>query len=175
LTYAPLGRILIINGKATSPAKNNRINTMFTLQETLIINQAKDIIAAQLVTGTAFTSPSAVKDFCLFELGFLQHEVFAVIFLNQRHQMIAFDQMFRGTIDGASVYPREVAKAALAHNAAAVIFTHNHPSGVADPSQSDERITSRLVDALGLFDIRVLDHIIVGKDTAVSFADRGLL
>jgi len=148
---------------------------MFSLQETLIINQAKSIIADKLISGNAFTSPDAVKDFCLLEIGHLEHEVFAVMFLNQRHQMIAFTEMFRGTIDGASVYPREVAKAALAQNAAAVIFSHNHPSGVTEPSMADERITRRLIDALGLFDIRVLDHIVVGKNAATSFAERGLL
>lgn len=148
---------------------------MFSLQETLIINQAKSIIADKLITGNAFTDPSAVKDFCILEIGHIEHEVFAVMFLNQRHQMIAFTEMFRGTIDGASVYPREVAKSALAQNAAAVIFSHNHPSGVTEPSMADERITRRLVDALGLFDIRVLDHIVVGQNAATSFAERGLL
>jgi len=148
---------------------------MFTLQETLIINQAKSILATKLLNTPSFTDPSDVKTFCQLEIGHLEHEVFAALFLNQRHQMIAFVEMFTGTIDGASVYPREVAKAALAHNAAAVIFTHNHPSGTVTPSSADERITTRLVDALSLFDIRVLDHIIVGvKDTA-SFAEQGLL
>ena len=102
------------------------------------------------------------------------HEIFAVLFLDQRHRVIKFEEMFQGTIDGANVYPREVVKKALHHNAAAVILAHNHPSGVAEPSQSDERITQRLKDALALVDIRVLDHFVIGDDI-VSFAERGLL
>jgi len=148
---------------------------MFSLKDQSIINQAKSILLTELLTTPAFTDPATVKDFCQLEIGHLEHEVFAVMFLNQRHQMIAFSEMFTGTIDGASVYPREVAKAALANNAAAVIFSHNHPSGTTEPSTSDERITSRLVNALDLFDIRVLDHIVVGKGDATSFAERGLL
>ena len=96
------------------------------------------------------------------------------MFLDNRHRVISFDRMFNGTIDGASVYPREVVRAAINHNAAAVIFAHNHPSGVAEPSRADEQITRRLKDALALIDVRVLDHMIVG-DEVVSFAERGLI
>jgi DNA repair protein RadC len=101
--------------------------------------------------------------------------VFACLFLDQRHRVIAFEELFRGSIDGASVHPREVVRRCLAHNAAAVIVAHNHPSGVAEPSQSDHRITERLRDALGLVDIRLLDHIIVGDADCVSFSERGWL
>jgi len=104
-----------------------------------------------------------------------EREVFAVMFLDNRHRLLAYEELFFGTIDGASVHPREVVKAALAHNAAAVILSHNHPSGVAEPSQADQRITQRLKDALGLVDVRVLDHLIVGEGEPVSFAERGLL
>jgi DNA repair protein RadC len=107
-------------------------------------------------------------------LGPLEHEVFACLFLDNRHRVIEYQELFRGTIDGASVHPREVVREAMRTNAAAVIFAHNHPSGVAEPSQSDLRITQRLKDALALVDVRVLDHFIVGSGI-VSFAERGLL
>jgi len=121
------------------------------------------------------TSPNDTKDFLVAQLRAYQHEVFACLFLDNRHQIISFDEMFKGTIDGASVYPREVVKHALARNAAAVIFAHNHPSGVAEPSLADKNITQRLQEALKLVDIRVLDHFIIGDNTAVSFAELGLL
>lgn len=105
----------------------------------------------------------------------LEHEVFSVMLLDNRNRLIAYETMFRGTIDGASVYPREAVKQALAVNAAAVILTHNHPSGIAEASQADIHITERLTKALALVDIRVLDHIIVAGTTNVSFAERGLI
>ena len=105
----------------------------------------------------------------------LDHEVFCCLYLDNRHRVLRFDQLFRGTIDGTSVYPREVVKEALAVNAAAVILAHNHPSGVAEPSQADERITKRLKSALELVDIRLLDHLIIGDGEATSLASRGLL
>ena len=148
---------------------------MYTLQESVVIYQAKEILRTKLESTNAFTSPQPVKDFCQLSIGNLEYEVFGVLFLNQRHQLIDFVEMFRGTIDGASVHPREVAKEALYKNAAAVIFTHNHPSGVTEPSSADEHITKRLVDALNLLDIRVLDHIVVGSNDCVSFAETGLL
>jgi DNA repair protein RadC len=114
-------------------------------------------------------------DFLTLRLGSLDHEVFAVIFLDQRHRVIDYQVMFRGDLDGASVHPRQVVNEALKQNAAAVIFAHPHPSGIAEPSHADEVITRRLKDALGLVDIRVLDHIIIGGGTTVSLADRGLL
>ena len=101
--------------------------------------------------------------------------MFAALFLDNRHRVIRYEELFRGTIDGASVHPREVVKAALKLNAAALIFAHNHPSGVAEPSHADERLTRRLRDALGLVDIRVLDHVVIGDQQMVSFAERGLL
>ncbi|NOX42705.1 MAG: hypothetical protein GXP19_03095, partial [Gammaproteobacteria bacterium] len=104
-----------------------------------------------------------------------EHEVFGCLYLDNRHSVIRFEALFRGTIDGASVHTREVVKQALKYNAAAVIFTHNHPSGIAEPSSADEALTRRLIDALKLVDIRVLDHIIVGNGCSFSFAERGLL
>lgn len=123
--------------------------------------------------GSAFTTPRATEHFLKARLSHLEHEVFCVMFLDNRHFLIAFEQMFRGTIDGTSVYPREVVKDALRHNAAAVILAHNHPSGDPNPSESDERITSRIKTALELVDIRLLDHIVVGKDKCISLAERG--
>jgi len=125
--------------------------------------------------GTAIKSPSETEDFLKARLGDLEHESFCVIYLDNRHRVIQFSELFRGTIDGTSVYPREVVKESLKNNAAAIILAHNHPSGVSEPSQADERITKRLKAALELVDIRVLDHIIVGQGTATSFAARGLL
>ena len=125
--------------------------------------------------GPALESPEATRRFLLVELRDLRHEVFACLFLDNRHRVLAFDILFRGTIDGASVHPREVVTEALRRNAAAVILTHNHPSGVAEPSDADRRITLRLRDTLALLDIRVLDHLIVGDGSCVSFAERGLL
>jgi DNA repair protein RadC len=119
-------------------------------------------------------SPPVAKAFLIDQLQHNEEEHFCVLFLDTRMRLIAFDKMFRGTVDGSSVHPREVVKAALAHNAAAVIFAHNHPSGVASPSTADELITARLRDALSLVDVRVLDHFIIG-DRCYSFAEAGLL
>jgi DNA repair protein RadC len=123
---------------------------------------------------TAFTSPDQSKQFVRCKLQQLEHEVFSVLFLDNQNYLIEYTEMFRGTIDSASVYPREVAKAALELNAAAVIFAHNHPSGISVPSSADRNITNKLKSALELFDIRVLDHIIIG-DTTYSFAESGLI
>ena len=131
--------------------------------------------AAELATGPALESPTATQAFLIAQLRDRPYEVFCCLHLDNRHRLIAFEELFRGTIDGASVHPREVVKQALARNAAAVILAHNHPSGVAEPSQADELITYRLRDALALVDIRVLDHLIVGDNRCVSFAERGLL
>jgi DNA repair protein RadC len=128
-----------------------------------------------LRTGPLLESPAATHAYLIATLRDAPHELFCCLHLDTRHRMIACDELFRGTIDGASVHPREVVKQALARNAAAVIFAHNHPSGVAEPSQADEFITRRLRDALQLIDIRVLDHLIVAGNQCVSFAERGLL
>jgi DNA repair protein RadC len=125
--------------------------------------------------GSALANPRATRDFLRVRLRDLPHEVFCCVFLDNRHRVIAFEELFRGTIDGASVHPREVVKQALARNAAAVILAHNHPSGLAEPSQADELITRRLKEALALVDIRVLDHLVIGDGVCESFAERGLL
>ena len=121
------------------------------------------------------TMPQYVKDYCRLQIGHLEHEVFGVLYLDNQHHLIHFEPLFRGTIDGASVYPREVVKQVLNWNSAAVIFCHNHPSGVTEPSAADKRITSRLIEALRLIDVRVLDHIIVSNVGDFSFAEQGLL
>lgn len=126
-------------------------------------------------TGPALLNPQATRDYLRARLRDLPHEVFGCLYLDNRHRVIAFEELFRGTLDGANVYPREVVKHALAHNAAALILVHNHPSGVAEPSQADEMITRRLKDALNLVEIRVLDHLIVGDTRCESLAERGLL
>jgi DNA repair protein RadC len=124
--------------------------------------------------GDVLCNPDETRRYLLTQLQSYPQEVFACLFLDNRNRIISFDKMFYGTIDGASVYPREVVRLALKRNSAAVIFAHNHPSGVAEPSRADEQITKRLKEALALVDIRVLDHIVIG-DEAVSFAERGLL
>jgi DNA repair protein RadC len=125
--------------------------------------------------GAALNSPGTVRDYLALQLGREQREVFCAIWLDAQHRVIAFEQLFRGTLTQTNVYPREVVKAALARNAAAVIFAHNHPSGVAQPSQSDELLTRNLTEALALIEVKVLDHFIVAGASAISFAERGLL
>lgn len=140
-----------------------------------VLEMARRHLSATMADGDLLTSPQLVRDYLRAQLRHRQHEVFAVLFLDSQHRLLAYDELFRGTIDGASVYPREVVKQALARNAAAVILAHNHPSGIAEPSQADQRITQRLIAALNLIDVRVLDHMVVGDSAVVSFAERGLL
>ncbi len=128
-----------------------------------------------LPVGETIKSPSDTEAFLQAKMRHLGHELFCCLYLDNRHRVLLFDEMFRGTIDGTSVYPREVVKEALRINAAAVILAHNHPSGVAEPSQADERITKRLKSALELVDIRLLDHLIIGDGRATSLAARGLI
>ena len=125
--------------------------------------------------GPALGAPAAVRDYLRLSLGSRPQEVFVALFLDAQHRVLRIEELFRGTLTQTSVYPREVVKAALSANAAAVIFAHNHPSGVAQPSSADELLTRRLTDALALVDVRVLDHFVVAADHALSFAERGLL
>ena len=125
--------------------------------------------------GDLLTSPDLVRNYLSAQLRHQPREVFAVLFLDNQHRLIGYDEIFYGTIDGAAVYPREVVKKALARNASAAILAHNHPSGIAEPSQADQRITQRLQDALSLVDVRVIDHMVVGDKEVISFAERGLL
>jgi DNA repair protein RadC len=143
------------------------------LQATL--EMARRHLGEALQRGEPLASPEATREYLRARLRDCPYEIFAALYLDNRHRVIVFEELFRGTIDGASVHPREVVRAALGHNAAALIFAHNHPSGVAEPSDADRRLTQRLKDALGLVDIRVLDHFVVGDGEVTSFAERGWL
>jgi DNA repair protein RadC len=136
---------------------------------------ARRQLSETLRSGPSLASPRATRDFLSSQIRDLEHEVFCCLYLDKRHRLIQYQELFRGTIDGASVHPREIVKLALQRNAAAVIIAHNHPSGVAEPSQADELITQRVKEALSLVDIRLLDHIIVGDGASVSLAERGLI
>ncbi len=140
-----------------------------------VVSGARRKLRAKFRKGKAIRSPQDTEAFLIAELSNEPHEIFAILHLDNRHRIIKFDRMFRGTIDGTSVYPREVVKRALELNSAALILAHCHPSGVAEPSQADERITRRLKAALELVDIRILDHLIAAGDTVVSMASRGLI
>ena len=139
------------------------------------VELARRLLREEITHGSALTSPEAVRDFLRLTLASLPHEAFVVLFLDSQHRLLAAEELFRGTLAQTSVYPREIVKAALAHNAAAVIFAHNHPSGVAEPSRADELLTQALKQALALVDIRTLDHFVVAGHRVVSFAERGLL
>lgn len=144
------------------------------LTDNQILDAAAEILACKYVRKDAFTSSQATKDFLRFKLGNKEHEVFAIMLLDNQHQMIDFIELFRGTIDASAVYPREVVKLVLQENAAAVILAHNHPSGLNQPSIADKNITQRLQKSLSLIDVRILDHIIIGDGT-YSFAENELL
>ena len=133
------------------------------------------ILDARMRAAPTLASPEAVRDYLRLSLHDRAHEVFVCVFLDSQHRVIACDELFRGTLAQTSVYPREVVKAALAHNAAAVIFAHNHPSGIAEPSRADELLTQSLKQALALVDIRTLDHFVIAGSQLVSFAERGLI
>lgn len=139
------------------------------------IELARRAMAEQLKERGALTSPGAVRDYLRVALGHRPHEVFVCIWLDAQHKVIGFDEAFEGTLTQTSVYPREIVKRAIRRNAAAVIFAHNHPSGVAQPSQADELLTRNLKEALALVEVKVLDHFIIAGNQAISFAERGLL
>lgn len=140
-----------------------------------VIEMARRYLQADLATRTSLTSPADTRQFLLAQMSHLENEQFCCIWLDSQHQVVKFETLFNGTIDSAAVYPREVVKAALSCNAAAVILAHNHPSGVAEPSTADQLITGRLQKALETVDVRLLDHMVVGRGIVVSFAERGLL
>jgi DNA repair protein RadC len=140
-----------------------------------VLEIARRAMAQRLAKRPVFEAPQAVKDHLQLSLSHLPHEVFVVLFLDSQHRLLAEETLFRGTLGQTSVYPREVVKRALAHNAAAVVLAHNHPSGVAEPSRADEHLTQMLKSALALVDVRVLDHVVVGRGHALSMAERGLV
>jgi DNA repair protein RadC len=145
------------------------------MSETDILAAAEDILWRRLIRIGKLTRPHDCAEFLRMRIGHLQHEEFHAVWLDNRHQIIAVDRLFNGTIDGASVHPREVVRMALRHNAAAVIFAHNHPSGLPEPSAADRAITRTLRDALQVIEVRMLDHIIVGASQTTSMAERGLV
>ena len=140
-----------------------------------ILELSRRSLGAEMRARSALTSPQAVRDYLRLTLGGREHEVFVAVFLDAQHRVLSAEEMFRGTLTQTSVYPREIVKAALRANAAAVIFAHNHPSGVAEPSQADELLTRQLKESLAMVDVKVLDHFIVAGRATLSFAERGLL
>lgn len=171
--FGGLGGLLRAEGDALKTVKGLGPAKRAELQA--VLELARRALMAELAQRPVFDSPQSVRDYLKLQLGELAHEVFAVLFLDAQHRLIAYEPMFRGTLTQTSVYPREVLKRALALNAAAVILAHNHPSGVAEPSRADEFLTQSLKSALAMVDVRVLDHMVVGRGPVVSFAERGLL
>ncbi len=153
--------------KGLGPAKRAELQAVLEL--------ARRAMRAELVDRPVFTQPDKVRDFLRVQLASLDHEVFGVLFLDTAHHLLAWEPLFRGSLAQTTVYPREVVRRAMALNASAVILAHNHPSGLAEPSRSDEVLTRRLAEALALVDVRVLDHFVVGGKQITSFAERGLL
>ena len=170
--FGSLGRLLDASDEELCRHKGMGLAKYSQLQAS--VEMARRHLQESLQQRDALTSPAETRRYLIAQLRPYPHEVFAVLFLDNRNRLLAFDKLFHGTIDGASVHPREVVRAALRYNAAAVILAHNHPSGVAEPSHADELITRRLKDALALIDVRVLDHMVVG-DEVISFAERGLI
>ena len=140
-----------------------------------VLEMARRALLQQMIERPVFDSPTRVKDYLALQMRHLGHEVFAVLFVDSQHRLLAFEILFRGSLTQTSVHPREVVKRALALNAAAVVLAHNHPSGVAEPSRADEFLTQNLRASLALVDVRVLDHLVVGAASVLSFAERGLL
>lgn len=140
-----------------------------------VLEMARRHLLETLQRDTVLNNPAEVRHYLKARLRDYRREVFVCLFLDTQHRVICCEELFQGTLDASSVYPRDVVQRALALNAAAIIFAHNHPSGIAEPSQADQRITTRLCEALALVDIRVLDHMIVGDGTVLSMAERGLL
>jgi DNA repair protein RadC len=140
-----------------------------------VLELARRYMGERLAESDALTNSDLTREYLRARMRDYPHEVFACLYLDNQHRVTAMEELFKGTIDGAAVYPREVVKRCLHNNAAAVIFAHNHPSGVAEPSQADIAITNRLKTALNTIDVRVLDHVVVGRSDVVSFAERGLL
>jgi DNA repair protein RadC len=151
------------------------LGTAKFVQLKAVMEMARRYLSECLSRGQQLTSPADTRNYLLLRMRDYPHEVFACLFLDNKHRVIAFEELFRGTIDSASVYPREIVKRALEHNAAAVILAHNHPSGECEPSIADRSITERIGAALNLVDIRLLDHLVVGDSNCLSFAETGLL
>ena len=171
--YGGLRELLSANKRRFCQSKG--LGTAKFAQLQAVLEMSRRHLQEHLQRGDVLTSPEATRQFLQARLRDCPHEVFATLFLDNQHRVIEFEELFRGTIDGASVHPREVVQRALHHNAAALILAHNHPSGVAEPSQADQRITQRLQQALALVDVRLLDHFVIGDGQPTSFVERGLL
>ena len=174
LLAATGGLAALLKGERLPPGIKG-LGTAKKAELAAVLEVAKRCLGEELRAGSILSSPSAVRDYLRLALGGLAHEVFLALLLDSQHRVLKSVELFRGTLTRTSVYPREVVKTALAANAAAVIFAHNHPSGVAQPSRADEMLTRQLKEALGLVEIQVLDHFIVAGNQCVSFAERGLL
>jgi DNA repair protein RadC len=155
--------------------KQKGLGPVKSAQLCAVLELSRRQLSESLVRGKPLESPAATEQYLTSELRDQPHEVFACLFLDTRHRVIAFEELFHGTIDGATVYPRVVAEKALGHGASALIVAHNHPSGISEPSLADQAITKRLKEALALLDIRLLDHFVIGDGTPVSMAARGLM
>jgi len=171
--FGGLGRLFAADRKAFCAVPGMGAAKYAQLQA--VLEMARRALGEEIASGDALSSPQAVRDYLRLHLQGLPHEVFFGLFLDAQNRVAAVEELFRGTLTQTSVYPREVVKRALHHNAAAVIFAHNHPSGVAEPSNADQTLTQSLKAALALVDIRVLDHFIVGSGAVLSFAERGVL
>jgi DNA repair protein RadC len=171
--FGGLGALLSANQQHFCQTKGLGLAKFAQLQASLEISRR--YLHEQITQSDNLTNPQLTRNYLQTKLRHYGYEVFACLFLNNRHRVICYEELFRGTIDGTSVYPREVVKRALQHNAAALIFAHNHPSGFAEPSRADREVTQQLKNALALVDIRVLDHIIVGDGIPTSLAERGMI
>ena len=184
LTAVDLGRKLLENFKGLRGLMNANqqqicqqpgLGMAKYAQLQAILELSRRHMAETLERGDALCDPNATRRYLMARLRDYPHEVFACLFLDNRHRVIAYEELFHGTINGTSVHPREVVKRCLGHNAAALILAHNHPSGVAEPSQADIKLTLRLQEALALIDVRVLDHIVIGDGESIALAERGLI
>ncbi|ROO30067.1 RadC family protein [Salinisphaera japonica] len=171
--YGSLDALLAADLKRFSATRG--LGTAKFAQLQAVLEMARRHAGEAFMSRDVLSDPQATRAYLSMHMARSEHEIFACLFLDNRNRVIVFEELFRGTIDGAAVYPREVVKAALRHNAAAVILAHNHPSGVAEPSGADRDITKRLIAALDLVDIRVLDHLVIGRESITSLAERGMM
>ncbi len=168
------GLSLLLSADEKSFCQGKGLGQAKYVQMQAVVEMSRRYLNEKILRGDAMSNVSDVKNYLKSRLQNYPFEVFACLFLDNKHRVIEYEELFRGTIDAASVHPREVVRRVLHHNAAAIVLAHNHPSGVAEPSQSDNQITQKLKDAMQLIDVRVLDHFVIGDDV-VSFAERGLL
>ncbi len=172
-TYEGIGGLL--SAPADDLLQQQGMGPARVMQLQVVMEISRRYLAWQLRRDDGFTQPAMVRDYLTSQLRHQQREVFVVLLLDSQHRLLKYVELFHGTINAAPVYPREIIKLVMQHNAAAVILAHNHPSGVAEPSQADQRVTERLKKALSMIDVALLDHFVIGSGRPVSFAERGLL